>query len=648
MKRTELFKIIPPCEAPKQNSTEVLAVSQIAEVSGKRILNIDLFYMGQRRGRYFADKEKQTHAANVDGKWYSCMMNNVARVCKGLDTVKGDYCYYVDDWKFSTEEDKQIALEYLEVRCFEYFESRVNQVKYERAYQRKRQKIDAEMDKIPCVPDEMEKWIQQEIFPDNYLFFSRKNKNRTEFSCTVCGDGSWRKKGWKHGEVTICPKCGNRVKAYSRKQEKTAKVPVVLLQVCGDEWVERQFRAECIWKKGERKEIKLFEEMRIVIPKGKCWGTVYYGMLTDADEFEQEFWDRNKANKHALRSFLYPRNLDEVLPYGNLQNSGLNLLCKTKINVNKFIIIYHKWPWLEYLAKAGMTNLAADIMEEGLWKEPKLINTCAKSLKDALRLDGNRTNRMKQINGGLNILEWLQHEQLNGWKISQDTLEYLQKKKVRLEDCQEILQELGSVTRMINYIKKQQVSPRKLTQTWRDYLRMARDEGMDTSDDIIRFPKDLKFRHDQLVERINARRDEERLKAERKKHANLDKQIRKHLPEVRRYFWEDDNYMIIPAGKCEELIEEGRALHHCVGSSGVYMNRMAEGKSWILFLRKKAELEKPYYTIEISMEDDRILQYYSEFDRQPDKNTISKILERFKRNIAKGGQRARIEIAAIA
>ena len=49
MKRTELFKIIPPCEAPKQNSTEVLAVSQIAEVSGKRILNIDLFYMGQRR-----------------------------------------------------------------------------------------------------------------------------------------------------------------------------------------------------------------------------------------------------------------------------------------------------------------------------------------------------------------------------------------------------------------------------------------------------------------------------------------------------------------------------------------------------------------------------------------------------------------------
>ncbi len=80
MKRTEIMKNTPPCTKPKQDSdTDVLAVSQVVEFGGKEILNIDLFYMGHMRGRYFADKEEKTHAAFVDGKWYSCMINNVAQ-----------------------------------------------------------------------------------------------------------------------------------------------------------------------------------------------------------------------------------------------------------------------------------------------------------------------------------------------------------------------------------------------------------------------------------------------------------------------------------------------------------------------------------------------------------------------------------------
>lgn len=164
---------------------------------------------------------------------------------------------------------------------------------------------------------------------------------------------------------------------------------------------------------------------------------------------------------------------------------------------------------------------------------------------------------------------------------------------------------------------------------------MARQERMDTTDDIVRLPKDLKARHDQLVERINARRDKERMIKEKEKYVRLNAQIEKRLPEVRRYFWEDDTYMIIPAGRCEELIEEGRTLHHCVGASDTYMNAMAEGRSWILFLRRKSEMDKPYYTIEINMYTDKILQYYSEYDRQPNKEEIRKVLDKFKQSLKK-------------
>lgn len=636
MKRTALLRDVPPCAAPDGISEDVLAVSQIVEHDGKSILNIDLFYDGVLRGRYFADIKEKCHNANVDGKWYRCSLNNVARVCKGKETLKGYDYYFDEDWKYASNADADRAWEYLGNRI-DTFEYKTNQVKYERAYQRKRQRIDSIMNAIPCIPDGVEAWLDEEIFPGDYLFFKRDK--RTGYTCTACRAKSWRKKPWKHGEMTTCPKCGAEVKAYSRRNEIMKREPVVILQPHGEGWLERQCLAECRWSSAG-KEIKIYEEIRVIIGKSKCYGTEYYGTRRFADETEQDWWDRNGGNKHFAPSYLYPDNLQEALPCGGLEHSGLDVIAKEKVklNINRFILRYNDQPWLEYLIKAGLYRLAADIANS--YYVPELICPYGSSPKGTLQLDGNRVNRLKQLNGGLNTLGWLQYEEESEFdgrriKISQESLEYLDAKKVRLEDCRMILQELGSVNRMANYLKKQKESPRTVVQTWRDYLRMARQEGMDTADDIVRLPKDLKARHDQLVERINARRDEERRMKEKEKYAHLDAQIRERLPDVRRYFWEDDTYMIVPAGRCEELVEEGRALHHCVGANDFYMRAMAEGQSWILFLRKKSELDKPYYTIEIDMYTDEIKQYYSAYDRQPDKEVIRKVLDKFRRSLRK-------------
>lgn len=636
MKRTALLRDVPPCAAPDGISEDVLAVSQIVEHDGKSILNIDLFYDGVLRGRYFADIKEKCHNANVDGKWYRCSLNNVARVCKGKETLKGYDYYFDEDWKYASNADADRAWEYLGNRI-DTFEYKINQVKYERAYQRKRQRIDSIMNAIPCIPDGVEAWLDEEIFPGDYLFFKRDK--RTGYTCTACRAKSWRKKPWKHGEMTTCPKCGAEVKAYSRRNEIMKREPVVILQPHGEGWLERQCLAECRWSSAG-KEIKIYEEIRVIIGKSKCYGTEYYGTRRFADETEQDWWDRNGANKRFAPSYLYPDNLQETLPCGGLEHSGLDVIAKEKVklNINRFILRYNDQPWLEYLIKAGLYRLAADIANS--YYVPELICPYGSSPKGTLQLDGNRVNRLKQLNGGLNTLGWLQYEEESEFdgrriKISQESLEYLDAKKVRLEDCRMILQELGSVNRMANYLKKQKESPRTVVQIWRDYLRMARQEGMDTADDIVRLPKDLKARHDQLVERINARRDEERRMKEKEKYAHLDARIRERLPDVKRYFWEDDTYMIVPAGRCEELVEEGRALHHCVGANDFYMTAMAEGRSWILFLRRKAELDKPYYTIEIDMYTDEIKQYYSAYDRQPDKEVIRKVLDKFRRSLRK-------------
>ena len=46
----------------------------------------------------------------------------------------------------------------------------------------------------------------------------------------------------------------------------------------------------------------------------------------------------------------------------------------------------------------------------------------------------------------------------------------------------------------------------------------------------------------------------------------------------------------------EDIVAEGHALHHCVGG---YVDRVAQKKSRILFLRRCEDLSKPFYTVEV-------------------------------------------------
>lgn len=652
MKRTELLKHIPPQSAPLRQSEDVLAVSRVAEYEGVRYLNIDLFYRGRLRGRYFADTE--SHAASIDGAWYTCTFDNVARICKVEIPIRGSDYWREREWAWNTEQDKKTVQEYLEGSDLYDYEYRINQTKYKRAYLRKRRRVEELMNRIPVVPEDAETWLRETVFPQEYLFF-RKKESRTEYGCTACGGHGWKKRGWKHNEKTVCPKCGQPVTAYSRKQQITKMIPVVILQAMEQEWVERQMKAVCSWEAGEKKTIRLYEEIRAVIPEGSTFGKVWYGCACEADEYEQDFWDKNQINKRWNRSLLYPGNLSEVLPYGNLERSGLKQLAEAgvRVNVNAFLLVFHKKPWLEYLIKAGLTRLAAEMVERGWWGYDGEIYDHAGNLRECLELDGNRTNRIKQLNGGWNMLGWLQYEEKmerlgKRIRISRESLEYLDRKNISKSECEEILRVLESVERMVNYMKKQNVSPKRLIGLWKDYLAMARAEGLDTADDIVRLPKDVKARHDELVERRNVQAMEERIERDREEHRRLDERIGKHLTETARYQWEDKSYRIIPAETCEELIREGQALHHCVGSSNRYMLRMAEGESWILFLRKKEETGKPYYTIEISMKDDRIIQYYSEYDRQPDKAEIDRILRIYKADLKKKQVAVRIPETATA
>ncbi|MFQ7287663.1 MAG: PcfJ domain-containing protein [Lacrimispora saccharolytica] len=646
MKRRKLLNTQPCQEPEKVVPDAVTAVSQLVEVDGKIILNIDLFTGAGLQARYFADKEAGEYESWVAGKWSGAIIQNVARKCMGMQMES--YWFGLEPVEWAEEKDQKRAKKYLEERL-DWWQERIGSRRYQKKLNRQKDRVQEIMDQVPCVPEEMERWIREKVFPEEYLFF-RKGEKTYSYHCTACGCHGRKKNGWKHNEMTVCPRCGCRLQAKSRTQRIEKKDFVYLLQRFGEQgsylkpgtwmpvtgelqWIEREFTVICVWEDG-KKELCLNEEIRCVIDNGKTWGKVYYGQLYNADEFEQDWWNTNPLNKRFRTGWLYPETLPEVLPAAGLEKSGLKELAeKERLNVNFFIVRSRERSYMEYLVKSGFTRLAAEITNDyGIYGEPEEFRGEITGPEN-LKLNGDRRNRLKQMNGGVTAWRWLEYEQKTSRKISQEALEWLQEKNVTSSECTALLQELGSVNRMVNYMKKQRVAPGRIIEVWRDYLRMARDEGMDTGDDIIRFPKDLKRRHDELVERITQRQNAEKEEQEKKRYQELNRKIAGHMEQAGRYYFQTDDYLIIPARKCEELNEEGRILHHCVGASGMYKERMAQGISWILFLRHTETADKPYYTIEIDMKTDEIMQAYSEYDRKPDWEQVSKILTKFKNHL---------------
>ena len=108
--------------------------------------------------------------------------------------------------------------------------------------------------------------------------------------------------------------------------------------------------------------------------------------------------------------------------------------------------------------------------------------------------------------------------------------------------------------------------------------------------------------HDTFVAMHNEqlRHWRERLEEQNRKEPEKRAKLNKVKIEFRKTLeFEDKEYLIrLPVDK-NEIVKEGLELHHCVGS---YAERYETGDTTIMFLRKKSEPDKPFYTIEVGIE----------------------------------------------
>lgn len=114
--------------------------------------------------------------------------------------------------------------------------------------------------------------------------------------------------------------------------------------------------------------------------------------------------------------------------------------------------------------------------------------------------------------------------------------------------------------------------------------------------------------HNMLIE-INITDKEARNKEEQERLNKLAAKLYDQRKE--KFEYADDNFSIVVPKEMNKITKEGVYLHHCVGG---YISRVAEGRTNILFLRKNEEIDIPFFTIEVS-NNNEIIQIHGLYNR---------------------------------
>lgn len=138
------------------------------------------------------------------------------------------------------------------------------------------------------------------------------------------------------------------------------------------------------------------------------------------------------------------------------------------------------------------------------------------------------------------------------------------------------------IIRFQNWVIKNKV----YMQDYRDYMNLLKDLEIKPDTENLIIPKDLKKAHDNAVSLLNQLdREVGSRKYERRK---------KHVLKLEKTLGQ---YVFLVPKELNEIIVEGKKLSHCVGSSS-YISDHKNGRTTIVFVRRKSNPDEPYFTLE--------------------------------------------------
>lgn len=543
----------------------------------------------------------------------------------------------------------------------DYLETNYGRKKREITEMNRIARVQALMDKIPPVPDDLKEWInQREIGGEDY---ATKTERKGIFACSKCGekfsesmlkrvDGEAKV---RHNDMVICPACGKHIRLIKRKKAIDILTHFALVQPMDDSMsVVRHFDAVILCA-GNKKQIGLDEAVRIVLHKqavGAC--TIYYnqyglGWGWTVNEERQGLFDNksNRANRSEYVGYLYDGGIIETFKntayerwsrlFTQMAAAGVeadyNRLMRAKEGINFLEVV-------EMLFKNRFYSLLVETSESiSIWTGEYCgpLRITGRSMEDVFKIgDRQKINRIRDNDGNEEMLEWMRWCELRNKKISDKVLKWLIANGITSTHIGWLSCKM-SMEQMMNYIERQRresykgKTVRQVISQYEDYMNMCQKLQKDITDEMVYRPRELRRRHDEAVAEVELRQAELKADEYSRRFPGAEDVMQEIKP---RYDYENDEYLIYVPKRLVEIVAEGRALHHCAGSSDRYFDRIVQRETYICLLRKKSEPEKPYYTIEVEP-GGTIRQHRGYLDEEPEIELVKPFLREWQKVIRK-------------
>lgn len=455
------------------------------------------------------------------------------------------------------------------------------------------------------VSEDIKKFVHDDVFGNSEYLFVSKVGNKHSGYCTYCNHGLEIKKVVAHNDWTICPICGAHLQIkltrYGRKIckneacfyyfEKSIVDSNVI--VCKGYYVSKDYSKDYMEPEFEYSlyAIYIFQDKKAVMLTKNWWYQNWDKRAT--------IYDFNQGWLAPKMCYYSPESLRKAIQGTSFQYMPLELF-EGHFSLVKLLMEYAKHPWIEQICKIGFEGIIEEKLKRNCLYD--CLNYKGKNVFKILRLNRKEVKEIKQSNVNITplFLRMYQLQSKDNCGFSPEQVKGIESTYGYYYCTIRKATKYTSMKKAIKYIDKQHEKTKEkyyysksdFAVNWSDYIDDCVRLGMNLKDESVLFPKDVYAAHQNTIKQVKLKADE-----------MLNNKIKNRLKILEKYYFEYNGLIIRPALSSNELIEEGKALNHCVGT---YADRYAEGKTNIFVIRKLSNPDKPYYTMEVA--DNRIKQ----------------------------------------